>query len=97
MSPIRAYAYFGLLYSTELLLSVLISLCIYTTHMDELKPIFRDLANTELLKKCLHGKSQTPNASVNNIIWSRIPKTVFVSLQTLNSDVYDAVSCFNRA
>ena len=34
--------------------------------------------------------------SVNNIIWSRIPKTVFVSLQTLNFGVYDAVSCFNR-
>lgn len=64
--------------------------------MDELKPIFRDLANPELLKKCLHGKSQNPNESVNNIIWSRIPKTVFVSLQTLNFGVYDAVSCFNR-
>ena len=65
--------------------------------MDELKPIFRYLANPELLKKCFHGKSQNPNESVNNIlIWSHIPKTVFVSLQTLDLGVYYAVSCFNR-
>lgn len=64
--------------------------------MAEIKPIFRDLSNPELLKKCLHGKSQNPNESVNNIIWSCIPKTIFVSLRTLHLGVCDAVSCFNK-
>ncbi|GFU90726.1 putative DD41D transposase [Trichonephila clavipes] len=31
-----------------------------------MRPVFRDLANPELLKKCLHGGTQNPNESVNN-------------------------------
>lgn len=56
---------------------------------------FRDLAAPELLKKCLHGRTQNPNESVNAVIWSRIPKTVFVGLETLHFGVYDAIITFN--
>ncbi|KAG8320895.1 hypothetical protein J6590_058047 [Homalodisca vitripennis] len=42
-----------------------------------------DLADPALLKKCILGKSKNPNESVNAVIWSRLPKTVFVGLQTL--------------
>ncbi|KAJ4425814.1 hypothetical protein ANN_27440 [Periplaneta americana] len=63
--------------------------------MDEIKPIFRDLSNQELLKKCLHGNTQNPNESFNHCIWERIPKTVFVGLKTLKQGVLDAVICFN--
>lgn len=45
--------------------------------MLEVKPIFPDLAHSSLLKKCLHGKNQNPNESVNNITWSRLPKGTF--------------------
>jgi hypothetical protein len=64
--------------------------------MAEIKPIFRDLANVELLKKCLRGKSQNPNESVNNVIWTRVPKRTFVALPTLKFGIYDAISCFNE-
>jgi hypothetical protein len=59
------------------------------------KPIFRSLAEPQLLQKCLHGLTQNPNESFNNIIWTRIPKNVFVALRTLKCGVYDAVLTFN--
>lgn len=64
--------------------------------MDEIKPIFRDLADISLLKKCLHGRTQNPNECVNHVIWNRLPKTVFVGINTLHFGVYDAVSSFNQ-
>jgi RNase P subunit RPR2 len=64
--------------------------------MAVVKPIFKDLANPNLLKKCLHGKTQNCNESVNSVIWTRIPKNVFVGMKTLQFGVYDAVACFNK-
>ncbi|GFV84479.1 uncharacterized protein TNCV_5007411 [Trichonephila clavipes] len=49
--------------------------------VEAMRPVFRDLANPELLKKCLHGGTQNPNESVNNVIWSRVPKKTFVQLE----------------
>ncbi|GFT82292.1 uncharacterized protein TNCV_4650971 [Trichonephila clavipes] len=49
----------------------------------------------DLLKKCLHGRTQNPNESFNKCIWERIPKTVFVGIKTLKFGVMDAVICFN--
>ncbi|XP_068084596.1 uncharacterized protein [Anabrus simplex] len=60
-----------------------------------IKPVFRSLTDQNLLRKCLHGKTQNPNESFNSVIWSRIPKTVFVVKDTLNLGVYDAVVSFN--
>ncbi|GFW34068.1 uncharacterized protein TNCV_287521 [Trichonephila clavipes] len=60
-----------------------------------MRPVFRDLANPELLKKCLHGGTQNPNESVNNVIGFRVPKKTFVQLEVLSLGTYDAVSSFN--
>lgn len=43
----------------------------------------------------MHGKTQNPNESLNQIIWKRLPKTEFVGLTTLKLGVTDAVTCFN--
>ncbi|GFW90857.1 uncharacterized protein TNCV_2418501 [Trichonephila clavipes] len=59
------------------------------------KNVFRDLTEKDLLKKCLHGRTQNPNESFNKCIWERIPKTVFVGIETLKFGVMDAVICFN--
>jgi hypothetical protein len=61
-----------------------------------IKNTFKDLANEELLKKCLHGKTQNCNESFNNVIWTRLPKTVFVGRNTLEFGAYDAALCFNK-
>lgn len=64
--------------------------------MEALKPIFRDLAHPDLLKRCLHGKTQNVNESFNNLLWTRIPKSVFVGMKTLQLGTYDTVITFNN-
>lgn len=64
--------------------------------MVAIKPIYEDLTQEKLLERCLHGKTQNPNESFNNCIWKRVPKTDFVSLNTLHLGVLDAVICFNE-
>ncbi|GFX97180.1 uncharacterized protein TNCV_556701 [Trichonephila clavipes] len=61
----------------------------------KVKKVFRDLTEKDLLKKCLHGRTQNPNESFNKCIWEQIPKTVFVGIETLKFGVMDAVICFN--
>jgi hypothetical protein len=63
--------------------------------MVAIKPVFRDLAGVDPLKKCFHGKTHNPNECVKCVIWTRLYKTVFVRLDTLRFGVYDAVLCFN--
>lgn len=63
--------------------------------VEAMRPIFTDLSHPDLLKKCLHGKTQNPNESVNNVIWSRIPKKTFVHLEVLSLGTYDAICTFN--
>lgn len=63
--------------------------------MLQIKKIYQALSNPELLKKCLHGRTQSPNESFNNVVWAKIPKRVFVRLETLKLGVYDAVLTFN--
>ena len=60
-----------------------------------LLPIFKDLSDDELLKKCMHGKTQNANEALNGIIWSRIPKTTFVGRETVEMGVHSAVLHYN--
>ena len=61
-----------------------------------IKPIFQDLSSDELLSKCLHGKTQNCNESLNNLIWKKCPKNVFVQRNTLVCGVNSAVIEFNE-
>lgn len=63
--------------------------------MEVIKPIYRDLGHPDLLRKCLHGCTQNQNESFNNLIWTRVPKNVFVGIKTLKWGVSDAVISFN--
>ena len=63
--------------------------------MDVIKhvtPVFEELSDDKLLRKCLHGKSQNQNESYNSTIWHRIPKSIFVSATTFHLGVYDAAA-----
>jgi hypothetical protein len=60
-----------------------------------IKPIYIRLSNNDLLTKCLDGKTQNQNESLNGMIWNRLPKTVFVGAEVLNLGAYDAVAHFN--
>ena len=60
-----------------------------------IRPIFTDLSDDELLSKCLHGKTQNDNESLNHMIWNKCPKNVFVKLSVLQLGVFSAVIEFN--
>ncbi|GFU76610.1 uncharacterized protein TNCV_1272591 [Trichonephila clavipes] len=45
-----------------------------------IKPIFKDLSHLKLLRRCLGGKTQNPNESLNSLIWKYSPKTIGSSI-----------------
>ena len=58
----------------------------------ELKPVYKRLSEDDLLARCLDGKTQNQNESLNGMIWERVPKD---GSETLQLGVYDAVAHFN--
>lgn len=60
-----------------------------------IKKSYKDLANPELLKKCLHGRTQKPNECFNNVVGSKVPKPIFVRLTALKHGVYNAILSYN--
>lgn len=53
------------------------------------------MSEDSLLSKCLDGKTQNQNESLNGMVWERVPKGVFVGSEVLQLGVYDAVAHFN--
>ncbi|GFW84968.1 uncharacterized protein TNCV_682561 [Trichonephila clavipes] len=53
------------------------------------------LSHPALLKKCLGGKTQNPNESLNSLIWKFCPKTIGSSLQIAEIAANVATSVFN--
>ena len=67
-----------------------------TTSFLRLGPFNYDrLSSNDLLVKCLDGKTQNQNESLNGMIWNRLPKRIFVGGNVLQLGVYDAVAHFN--
>ena len=64
--------------------------------METTEPVFRDLSQTEVLKKCLRGRTQNLNENVNNVICTRIPNNVLVEINTMYFGVYGAIGSYNR-
>ena len=57
--------------------------------LSNINPVFEELSDDKLLRKCLHGKTQNQNESYNSTIWHRILKSIFVSATTFQLGVYD--------
>ena len=62
-----------------------------------IKPIFshKDLASAKLLERCVDGETQNVNEALNQIIWKKIPKDVFVGKNTLDMGVHSAIISYN--
>ena len=60
-----------------------------------IKPIYFELCDQNLLKKCLHGMTQNNNECFNNVLWSILPKETFVEQKTLFLGAHIAVLLFN--
>ena len=63
---------------------------------DIIRSVFDNLANDELLTKCVHGETQNPNEAFNTIIWTRCPKTIYVNRQVLETGVNSEVLHYNE-
>lgn len=63
--------------------------------MDAIKPIFLDLSDPKLLKRCIGGHTQNPNESFNSLIWNFCPKTSGCGPSIVNIAVQEAVIVFN--
>ena len=59
-------------------------------------PIYQSFSKSDMLKKCLHGKTQNANESFNGMIWNRVPKAFRVGLNLLSVGVYDAIDHFHN-
>ena len=61
-----------------------------------LKPVFVDLSKDDFLLKCVHGSTQNNNESINNVIWKRVPKYIYVGWEALEMGVASAVINYNN-
>ena len=59
--------------------------------------VCKEFATPELLEKCLQSRTQNVNKALNNVIWTYIPKKVFVGMNTLKFGVYEAVKTLMMA
>ena len=59
-------------------------------------PVYRDLADNQLLLKCEKGATQNRNECFNKLVWSYLPKTEFAGACVVNIAVYLAVIHFNH-
>ena len=66
-----------------------------TSVKKKIYPTFIDLSNDNLLQKCLHGKTQNNTESINEVIWERCPKDIFLGCITLETSVTSDVNCPN--
>ncbi|GFV12414.1 uncharacterized protein TNCV_3078721 [Trichonephila clavipes] len=64
--------------------------------INKIKPIYLQLYDQNLLRKCLHGKTQNANEAFNGCLWNVVPKEMFVELQTFSLGSYIAVINFNK-
>ena len=63
--------------------------------MDAIKPIFNDLSHPKLLSRCLGGKTQNNNESINSLIWKLSPKTQGAGRRIVEIATSEAVILFN--
>ncbi|GFX40232.1 uncharacterized protein TNCV_4318661 [Trichonephila clavipes] len=63
--------------------------------MDAIKPVFNDLSQPKLLQKCLGGKTQNNNESINSLIWKLCPKTKDCGRKIVDISTNEAIVIFN--
>jgi len=55
----------------------------------------KSLQADDLLKKCLHGKTQNANEAINSVIGYKVPNTTFVGKDTIEMGAHSAVLNYN--
>ena len=60
-----------------------------------IRPLWLRLSSDDILKKCLHGRTQNVNEAFNQLVWKRAPKDVFLGKYVFQIAVASAVVSFN--
>jgi hypothetical protein len=60
-----------------------------------LVPVYKKLGSPDLLRRCMHSKTQNANESLHGVIWSRCPKASFASLPKVELATLVSVGEFN--
>ena len=60
-----------------------------------IRPLWLRLSSDDILKKCLHGRTQNVNEAFNQLVWKRAPKDVFIGKYVFQIAVASAVVSFN--
>ncbi|GFX65550.1 uncharacterized protein TNCV_5082861 [Trichonephila clavipes] len=63
--------------------------------MDAIKPVFNDLSQPKLLQKCLGGKTQNNNQSINSLISKLCLKTLGCGRKIVDISTNEAIVIFN--
>ena len=71
------------------------SKCLPLVFRGELKPIFEWLSSPELLNSCKKGLAQNQNESLNNVLWAKCSKRVFIGKDQFTVAVCEAITAFS--
>ena len=69
--------------------------CLPFVFRGELKPIFEQLSSSDLLNSCKRGLTQNQNESLNNVLWTKCSKRVFIGKDRFTIAVCEAITAFN--
>lgn len=64
--------------------------------VETLKPTFVSLSDSKLLERCVRGKTQNPNESINAMVWVRCPKHKHHGVKVVRCAAASAVCHFHR-
>lgn len=63
--------------------------------VNRILPIYQRLGSDTLLSRCVDGKTQNANEALHGVLWSKCPKTTFVSKSTLVMRISEAICTYN--
>ncbi|XP_070174254.1 uncharacterized protein [Littorina saxatilis] len=63
---------------------------------EKMVPVFRRMSDEALLKRMQDGGTQDTNESLNNLVWLRCPKTIFMGKGRVDGATARAVAVFNE-
>lgn len=61
----------------------------------KLMPIYQRLGSSNLLSRCVDGKTQNANEALHGVLWSKCPKTTFVFKSTVLLRVSEGICTYN--
>ncbi|XP_058973629.2 uncharacterized protein [Pocillopora verrucosa] len=70
--------------------------CLPEVFVETLKPTFVSLSDSKLLERCVRGKTQNPNESINAMVWVRCPKHKHHGVKVVRCAAASAVCHFHR-